>query len=163
MIKTKHKYIDKVKVRKDDTSLILGTIHPHRTTYFQIDFFYGNTKLFWKILSESLNLDLSSKEKIITFLNLNNIWISDIIKECERETEKVTQEKKLKNISLNTTQISDSLINSEIKTIFLRVDLIKIMLQNYFVKITTLNITLKTLELIKIESFLYQKISLGGK
>lgn len=41
-----------------------------------------------------------------------------MIRECERETEKVTQDKELTNIVLNITQISESLIKSEIKTIF---------------------------------------------
>ncbi len=119
MIKTKHKYIDEIKVRNDDTSLILGTIHPHRTNDFLIDFFYGNKKSIWNILSKAFSkLDLSSKEKILEFLKLNNIWVSDMIIECERENENVTQDKELTNIILNTNQITESLINSKIKTIF---------------------------------------------
>jgi len=119
MIKTKHKYIDDIKVRNDDTSLILGTIHPHRTNDFLIDFFYGNKNSLWNILSKAfVNLDLSSKEKILEFLKLNNIWVSDMIIECERENENVTQDKELTNIVLNTNQITQSLINSKIKIIF---------------------------------------------
>jgi len=119
MIKTKHKYIDKIKVRADDVSLILGTIHPHRTNDFLIDFFYGNKNSIWNILSEAFpNFDLSSREKIIYFLELNNIWISDMVRECDRETEKVTQDKELTNIVLNTKQITESIKNSAIKTIY---------------------------------------------
>ena len=119
MIKTKHKYLNEINVRSDDKSLILGTIHPHQTNNFLIDFFYGNKNSIWNILSEAFSgLDLSSKEKIIAFLKWNNIWISDMVQECERENGKVTQDKELTNIILNTNQISESLINSEIKTIF---------------------------------------------
>lgn len=119
MIKTKHKYINENIVKRDDTSLILGTIHPHQTNDFLIDFFYGNTNSIWSILAELFpKYNFDSKENIINTLQLNNIWISDLILECDRENEKVTQDKELKNIKLNVDQIREGIENSKIKTIY---------------------------------------------
>lgn len=119
MIQTKHKYINENAVKRDDTSLILGTIHPHQTDDFLIDFFYGNINSIWNILAESFpKYNFDSKENIKNTLQLNNVWISDIILECDRENEKVTQDKELKNLKLNVDKIEESIKNSKIKTIY---------------------------------------------
>lgn len=119
MIKSTHKYIDKNQVKESDTALILGTIHPHRTDEFIIDFFYGNKSSLWNILSQAFpTLEFNSIEKIQKTLSHSNIWISDMIRSCEREDEKVTQDKLLKNIELNADQIRAGIENSKIDTIF---------------------------------------------
>jgi len=119
MIITKHKYSNDVKVKTTDTSLILGTIHPHRTEDFKIDFFYGNRNSIWTILSTAFpQYNFITKDSITKTLSDNNIWISDIINECERDDESVTQDKELKNIILNDSQIEEGILNSQIDTIF---------------------------------------------
>ena len=119
MVTTIHKYINQTPVKFDDTSLILGTIHPHNVDNFQIDFFYGNKSSIWNVLGEAFpEINLKSKESILNFLNRNNIWISDMIRECSRESEKVTKDKELRNLVLNTKQIEEGIVNSKIDKIY---------------------------------------------
>lgn len=74
MITSTHKYIDKNQVKDSDTALILGTIHPHRTDDFKIDFFYGNKNSLWNILGQAFPaLEFNSLEKIQTTLSNSNI------------------------------------------------------------------------------------------
>lgn len=119
MIKSTHKYIDKNQVKDSDTALILGTIHPHKTDDFIIDFFYGNKSSLWNILGQAFPaLEFNSIEKIQTTLSNSNIWISDMIRSCERENEKITQDRLLKDIAVNKNQIESGIKNSKIDTIF---------------------------------------------
>ncbi|MFC0261425.1 hypothetical protein [Fontibacter flavus] len=119
MITSTHKYIDKNQVKDSDTALILGTIHPHRTDDFKIDFFYGNKNSLWNILGQAFPaLEFNSLEKIQTTLSNSNIWISDMIRTCERENEKITQDRLLKDIAVNKNQIESGIKNSKIDTIF---------------------------------------------
>jgi hypothetical protein len=119
MIKSKHFYIDNNPVKATDTALILGTIHPHNTQNFLVEFFYGNKNSLWSILNLAFpNLDFKTVDGIQKTLSQSNIWISDMIRSCEREDEKVTQDKLLQKIELNTEQIRDGIINSKIDTIF---------------------------------------------
>ena len=119
MVITTHKYIDEIRVKDSDTSLILGTIHPHKTEKFQVDFFYGNRNSIWTILAASFpDLDFRTKESIIKTLSINNIWISDMIRVCNRKDDKVTQDKDLEIVTYNKDQIRDGIQNSKIDTIF---------------------------------------------
>jgi G:T/U-mismatch repair DNA glycosylase len=119
MIKSNHQYIDKNPVKATDSALILGTIHPHRTDDFIIDFFYGNKNSLWNILGLAFpNLDLRSVEKIQATLAKSNIWVSDMIRTCEREHEKITQDRLLNGIAFNKDQIETGIKNSKIETIF---------------------------------------------
>ncbi|WP_194976439.1 hypothetical protein [Aquiflexum lacus] len=119
MINTVHKYIDRYPVKVSDTALILGTIHPHRAENFLVDFFYGNKNSLWNILSLAFpNLNFSSFEMIQFTLSKADVWISDMIRSCDRESEGVTEDKLLKNIELNTAQIENGIKNSKINTIF---------------------------------------------
>lgn len=119
MITSTHNYIDKNQVKDSDTALILGTIHPHRTDDFKIDFFYGNKNSLWNILGQAFPaLEFNSLEKIQTTLSNSNIWISDMIRTCERENEKITQDRLLKDIAVNKNQIESGIKNSKIDTIF---------------------------------------------
>lgn len=119
MIKSIHKYINQHPVKESDNALILGTIHPHLTDNFQIDFFYGNRNSIWNILALAFpNLDFSSKKSIISTLTKYKIWISDLVSSCERQNEKVTQDKLLENIELNRAQIIDGIIKSKISKIY---------------------------------------------
>jgi len=119
MVKTIHKYIYEIRVKASDTSLIIGTIHPHRTNQFIVDFFYGNRNSLWSILSTVFQqYDFESKNSIIDVLIQNKIWITDIILECERENETVTQDKHLQNLVLNDDGIRNGINNSSITTIF---------------------------------------------
>ena len=119
MIKTYHKYVKQVTVKKTDTALILGTIHPHETDKFLIDFFYGNRNSIWNILDLVFpETGFKSKEMILKNLSKNKVWISDIILSCERQNERITQDSLLQNIEPNTDQIQDGIENSKINEIF---------------------------------------------
>jgi GNAT superfamily N-acetyltransferase len=114
-VRTKHRYIKKYPIKKDDKYLILGTIHPHSPS--ELDFFYGNTQNFWEILSEVFGEKLDGLDSILEFLNKHHIAISDMILECCRDNEKVTADEKLYNLVLNES-IKDDILNSNIETIF---------------------------------------------
>jgi len=112
---TKHRYIKEYPIKKNDKYLILGTIHPHRIS--ELDFFYGNAKTFWNILSEALEIKLDSLDNILNFLKKHNIAISDMILECYRKDEAVTNDSELYNLILNKS-IKNEILNSDIETIF---------------------------------------------
>lgn len=119
MIKTEHKYLKKYHSKKSDTALILGTIHPHNTDNFKIDFFYGNRNSIWSSLGFAFpQLDFKTQDSIVNNLSASNIWISDMILSCERSNEKITQDKLLQNLELNTEQIENGIKASQIKKIF---------------------------------------------
>jgi hypothetical protein len=119
MVTTNHNYINTFPVKDTDTSLILGTIHPHDRDAFKIDFFYGNQNSIWKILASALpDINFDSKELIVSALSNSNIWISDMISSCDREDKKVTQDRLLENIKLNDTEIKNGILKSKISEIF---------------------------------------------
>ena len=69
-VTTEHKFIDTYLIKRESKYLIIGTIHPHRTDDFEVNFFYGNKNTLWSILSEAFpNRDFSSAKKIIETLN----------------------------------------------------------------------------------------------
>ena len=118
-VTTTHQYIDQYPVRPTDTRMIVGTIHPHIHENFHIPFFYGNVGSFWDLLQNAFpHLNLNSREEILEMLNLNNIWITDIIRSCDREDERVTNDNGLYNIVPNTDQIREAILKSRIDTIF---------------------------------------------
>src|SRR5690606_18078002 len=100
--------------------LIIGTIHPHKTDDFIIDFFYGNKNSLWSILSNAFpNKNFSSLKHITETLEKSSTAISDMIRKCDRDNDKITQDKDLYNLCLNTKEIREGIKNSSIKTIFL--------------------------------------------
>jgi G:T/U-mismatch repair DNA glycosylase len=114
---TNHKFIDKYPIDKKSEKLILGTIHPHKTSNFKIDFYYGNVLSIWKIFKdvfpdELKELDLDS---ILKFLKLRKISVSDTIISCERKTE-TALDKDLIPIKLNL-KLLDEIKNSNISEI----------------------------------------------
>src|SRR5690606_26179864 len=118
-ITTVHNYLDNYPIKSNSKFLIIGTIHPHKTDNFKIDFFYGNKNSFWSILSEAFpNKDFSDKENILKTLDENNTSITDIIRKCDRANERITQDKELFNICLNTEQIRKGIKDSAITTIY---------------------------------------------
>ena len=118
-ITTEHKFIDKFPIKPESKRLIVGTIHPHKTSDFITDFFYGNKNSLWEILAEAFpHLNFSNKKHIIDTLNANLIAITDIIKTCDRENESITTDEDLYNIEPNTDQIREGLLNSSISTIY---------------------------------------------
>src|SRR5690554_5281558 len=119
-VTTEHKYISNYPIKLDSKYLIIGTIHPHRTEDFEIDFFYGNKNSLWTILSDAFpNKDFSDKENIVCRLDESKTSITDMIKKCDREDATITQDKELYNLCLNTDQIRNGITNSSITTIFL--------------------------------------------
>ena len=116
-IRTKHQYVNTFSYKSNDKYLILGTIHPHRIENFKLDFFYGNQNTIWSIIEKATNIPLPDKESIINLLTQNNIWISDMILECSRESDKETADKSLFDLKLNE-QIKEVLKNSTIEKIF---------------------------------------------
>lgn len=117
MITTKHKYIEKYPIKPTDKFLILGTIHPHKTECFEVDFFYGNENTLWNIISESCESPLKDVTQIVTYLEKNNVAISDMIVSCERSDKNITQDQKILPIELNLA-LKEEILNSEIETIF---------------------------------------------
>lgn len=118
-VTTTHKYIDKYSISENSTRLIVGTIHPHLTENFGIDFFYGNVGSFWDILSNAFpKRQFGNLVQINETLNKYNVAITDIIRQCEREHENVTADSELYNIILNKEQIQNGIDNSRINTIY---------------------------------------------
>ena len=119
-VTTYHQYIDNHPAKNDDKRMILGTIHPHACQNFKIPFFYGNEASLWNILEDAFpQYNFSNKESILKILNEHNLWVSDIIKKCDRANEKVVTDDQLFNIVSNEEQISDALIYTKIDTIYL--------------------------------------------
>lgn len=118
-ITTNHQYIDQYPIKSNSRKLIIGTMHPHLTEDFKIDFFYGNKGSFWDILDNAFpRMDFNSKDTILSNLEKFNVSISDMIRSCDRENAKVTADSDLYNLNINTEQIRDGIVNSEIDTIF---------------------------------------------
>lgn len=119
-VTTIHKYLNAYPIQPDAKYLIIGTIHPHRTETFKMDFFYGNKNSLWSILADAFpGKDFSNKEQIVKTLNAHKTTISDMILKCDRPNTGTTQDKELFNIHLNTEAIRKGIINSDISTIFL--------------------------------------------
>lgn len=58
----------------------------HEIKEHEIDFYYGGEcNHLWKILAQIFDRDLSSKEKIIAFLEDEKISMGDVIKSCRRK------------------------------------------------------------------------------
>ena len=112
---TKHRYIKKYPIKKDDKYLILGTIHPHSTS--ELDFFYGNAKTFWDLLAQALGLQFDNLDNILDFLKKHNIAISDMILQCCRQNETATKDSELYNLVLNKN-IKEKILYSNIETIY---------------------------------------------
>lgn len=117
MITTQHKYIEKYPINKTDQFLILGTIHPHKTECFKVDFFYGNENTLWNLIGEACESALQDVTQIVSFLEKNNIAISDMIVSCSRSDVNITQDQKILPIELNLV-LKEKILNSEIETIF---------------------------------------------
>jgi hypothetical protein len=118
-VTTIHRYIDQYQILPESTKLIIGTIHPHKIGNFNIDFFYGNKGSFWDILSLSFpNHKFRDKDQIIETLGDYEISITDIIRQCDRENENITEDSKLYNIVDNGEQIQKALKKSNINTIY---------------------------------------------
>lgn len=76
-------------------ALIIGSFpigkftHPerkHDIKSHEIDFYYGGEgNQLWKLLSRVFDVDLSSREKIIAFLEENHLSMADVIKSCRRK------------------------------------------------------------------------------
>ncbi len=122
MLRTKHKYIDLLKVKTTDEYLILGTIHPHNDS--MLDFFYGHTCELWSILTKAFpeinlynSLNEFSKDRIIKLLDCGNIWVSDIIAECSRK-DSSAKDTQLYDLVYSKELIEQSIRKSQIHTIF---------------------------------------------
>ena len=86
---TSHNFIDKYPIAPDSRKLILGTIHPHDVSSFQIPFFYGNRSSLWKIINAAFPNELKNPitvDGILAFLNSRKMAISDTILECKRKS-----------------------------------------------------------------------------
>lgn len=118
-ITTHHNFIDNYPINPNCKRLIIGTIHPHLIENFNINFFYGNVGSFWDILSNAFpQRQFNNLDQITQTLNTYKIWITDIIRQCDRENGNVTSDSELYNIIHNGKQIQEGLINSTIDTIY---------------------------------------------
>ncbi|MCL7987267.1 hypothetical protein M8998_04850 [Sphingobacterium sp. lm-10] len=113
---TYHQYLDRYPVTKDSKTLILGTIHPHRTEEFMIPFFYGNRNSLWNLLSDAFPENLPkpiSLQNIVRFLQEKHIAMSDTIISCRR-TNRTAFDRDLIPMELNhelVQQIRDAQID----------------------------------------------------
>jgi hypothetical protein len=118
-VTTKHQFISKYPIPKKSKRLIIGTIHPHRVSDFELDFFYGNKNSLWSILSDAFpGLDFASVKGIVKTLSNHDTSITDIVRKCDRENETITQDSKLYNLDLNAEFISRGIKNSAIEEIY---------------------------------------------
>ncbi|WP_316819424.1 hypothetical protein [Pedobacter gandavensis] len=89
-MKTRHQFVGKYPILTKSEKLILGTIHPHFTEKFEVQFFYGNRSSIWKILNEAFDNEIGDPitvEGIVNFLRSRKIAISDTILECLRKNQ----------------------------------------------------------------------------
>lgn len=74
----------------------------HEIKEHEIDFYYGGEgNQLWKLLSKVFQVDLSSREKIIAFIERENISLADVIKSCSRHGGRAN-DADLHNIEWNT-------------------------------------------------------------
>lgn len=114
---TYHKYLYDYPIDFSSEKLIVGTIHPHNTEDFKIQFFYGLRLSIWKLLQDAFPNELVdlSKASIISFLKAKKISVSDTIISCERKHNSAL-DKDLIPIEFNYKLIED-IKNSKIKEI----------------------------------------------
>lgn len=118
-VTTIHEYLDNYPVSHTDRRMIVGTIHPHLTANFVIPYYYGNVGSFWEILGRAFpQHNFATLPTIQQVLSDYNTWVTDIIRQCDRDNENVTRDELLYNIVHNTEQIGDALNDSEIDTIY---------------------------------------------
>lgn len=118
-ITTTHQYIDSYPIHPDSKRLILGTIHPHSTANFNIDFFYGNVGSFWDILQNAFpDQGFRNKAQILRTLRDHRVSITDMIRRCDRADDGVSQDEQLFNIVTNGPQIREGIKNSKIEAIY---------------------------------------------
>lgn len=119
-VTTRHKYLDRYPISKKSKYLIIGTIHPHRTENFELDFFYGNKNSIWSILADAFpKRNFSSLPKIEQTLDEHATAVTDMILQCDRANDAITQDTDLYNLCLNTERIREGIVNSSISTVFL--------------------------------------------
>jgi G:T/U-mismatch repair DNA glycosylase len=117
-MKTLHQFVLKYPIRTESKKLILGTIHPHYTHDFEVQFFYGNKSSIWKILNEAFDNEIGQPitvNGIIAFLNSRKISVSDTILECLRKNQTALDSDLIPEV-LNTNLIQE-IKNSDIDEI----------------------------------------------
>lgn len=118
-VTTDHQFIDVYPIRKTDKRLIIGTIHPHLHENFLIPFFYGNVSSIWSKLARAFpERNFATLKSIIETLDHYKTSVTDMIRQCDRDNENITQDSLLYSIVLNTEQIADALNESQIDTIY---------------------------------------------
>lgn len=89
-MRTTHQFVGKYPIIAKSEKLILGTIHPHFTEDFDVQFFYGNRSSIWKILNEAFDNEIGEPitvDGILNFLRSRKIAISDTVLECLRKNQ----------------------------------------------------------------------------
>jgi hypothetical protein len=118
-ITTVHQFLDQYPPKNSDQIMICGTIHPHEIKTFLYQFYYGNVASFWAILQQAFPQHrFNSLNEILTLLEKFNVFITDIISQCERLHEGVTRDSELFNIVVNNHRIAHAITNSQIHTIY---------------------------------------------
>jgi G:T/U-mismatch repair DNA glycosylase len=116
---TRHLYLDRYPVHPEAEKLIVGTIHPHAPSQFQLPFFYGNRLSLWKILQQAFPEDFGSEltmNSILGFLNKHRIAMSDTIRECIRTNDSASDQDLIPT-RLNW-ELPDQIRQSHIREIF---------------------------------------------
>lgn len=118
-VTTEHQFVDQHLAQPNYKRLILGSIHPHNVADFRFPYFYGNVGSLWDRLGEAFpNQTFDNFDSIVQTMATNNVWISDIIRSCDREHAGVTRDQELYNLVLNTQQISEGLQHTSIDTVY---------------------------------------------
>lgn len=112
-------YLDKYPVSPTAEKLIIGTIHPHDASQFQLPFFYGNRLSLWKILQQAFPDDFGPEltvNSILNFLEKHRIAMSDTIRECVRTNDSALDQDLIPT-RLNR-ELIDQIRQSHIREIF---------------------------------------------
>ncbi len=116
---TRHQHIDLYPIPKYSERLILGTIHPHHHEKFLLPFFYGNKNSIWEIFSDAFPELLPKPltlEKVLHFLHVKKIAVSDTVLTCERN-KSTYLDNDFTCLQLHTDLI-DQIKKSKIKEVF---------------------------------------------
>lgn len=115
-----HPWLNKFPIPSDTKYLILGT-HPPMPYKGNFNFYYGNSKEFWRFLSIVYSNNSFYKEgilsldNILAFLYQNKIWISDIVEETNGTPFSIDDD--MKWTMLNNT-LKDVLIEGSVEIIY---------------------------------------------
>jgi hypothetical protein len=115
-----HKFIDIYPIKSTSKHLIIGTIHAPYNNNFLLDYFYGSSLSLWRLFHDAfpeIDLNPQSLDSVLSFLDRNEISMTDTIKTCHRKKPGSALDKDLIPTVFNESMI-DSIINSDIMHLY---------------------------------------------